>query len=72
MLQCYLRNYYSLGNYYYFPHAWEVSYNFEIGELSGTTLETGSVRLHADSMFARSALITNFFPVFLLLKEVIH
>lgn len=56
-------------------YAWEASYNFEVGELSETTqkLETRSVRLHANNMFGHNALlITSFFPVFLLLKEVIH
>lgn len=56
-------------------YAWEASYNFEVGELSETMqkLETRSVRLHTNNMFGHNALlITSFFPVFLLLEEVIH
>lgn len=52
-----------------------MSYNLEVGKLSETTQkwETRSVRLHANNMFGHNALlITSFFPVFLLLKEVIH
>lgn len=38
--------------------AWEVSYNFEVGEFSETTqkLETRSVRLHINNMFGHNAL----------------
>lgn len=56
-------------------YAWEASYSSEAGEPSETTqkLETRSVRLHANNTFGHNVLlITSFFPVFLLLKEVIH
>lgn len=52
----------------------EASYSSEVGEPSETTqkLETRSVRLYANMLGHNVLFITSFFPVFLLLKEVIH
>lgn len=53
----------------------KASYSSEVGKPSETTqkLETRSVRLYANNVFGHNVLlITSFFPVFQLLKEVIH
>lgn len=48
-----------ITTFFHTYYAWEVSYNFEVGEFSETTqkLEIRSVRLHANNMFGHNALL---------------